>query len=94
MRSHFATIRLLPLLGGAYTCLRLCVCVPTPMPPQALRRLCDLLSLASGERGQFVLSVDAQAAAWSDSWVASILELPARHAQTRFILRRRKSRRE
>lgn len=88
MRSRPVTFCLTPLCGGAYTRLRLCIYVPTPLPTWVLRRLCALLALFSGERTRFVLSVDSQAAPWSESWVASIAELPARYAETQFVTRR------
>jgi hypothetical protein len=89
MGTRHLDIRLLPVHGGAYTRLQLCVFVPTPMPTWALKRLCDLLALFSGESIQFVLSVDIQAAPWSELWVDSIIRLPSRHSKTRFIIRRR-----
>jgi hypothetical protein len=84
-RSRPISIRLSPLCGGSYTRLRLCVSVPTPLPLAALRCLCDLLALASGERVQFALSVDVQAGPWCDSWAAVIADLPARHARLRLL---------
>lgn len=93
MRSRPVTFQFLPLCGGAYTRLRLCAFVPTPLPVWVLRKLCDLLALFGGESIQFVLSVDAQAASWSELWVDSIADLPARHANTRFVFKRRQDRR-
>ena len=83
------TIRLDPLYGGAYTRLRLCAFVPTPLPGWALRRLCSLLTLFSGHPVRFALSVDDRAVPWSELWTASITELPDNCCQTSFIIRRR-----
>jgi len=84
------TIRIEPWYGGAYTRLRLCVFVPTPLPGWALRRICSLLTLFSGHPVRFALSVDDRAAPWSELWVASIAELPDHCCQTRFSIKRRK----
>ena len=91
MTSRSVTIQLTPLCGGAYTRLRLCAYVPTPLPGRALKKLCALLTLFSGERIQFVLSVDEEAAPWCELWVDSITELSERQTQTRFLLKRRGS---
>lgn len=90
LRPRPIKIRLSPLCDGHYTRLRLCASLPTPMPTGALLRLCNLLSIFSGERVQFVLSAGIQDGPWCDSWVASIAYLPTRHAQLRFERPRRR----
>jgi hypothetical protein len=94
MSARSFTIQLTPLCGGAYTRLRLCAFVPTPLPAWALRRMCDLLALFSGGCSLFVLSVDDRVAHWSELWIDSIAKLPARHANTRFVIKRGKVRHE
>jgi hypothetical protein len=94
MPAHSFTVRLEPLCHNAYTRLRLCVCVPTPLPAWALRRLCDLLARFSGHCPSFVLSAGKPAAPWSELWIDSIAALPARHANVRLLHRRREVRHE
>lgn len=87
-------IQLKPLCGGTYTRLRLCACVPTPLPAWALRQLCALLTLFSGARTRIVLSADEQAVPWCDWWVDSIAKIPEREVSTRFVLKRKDTGRE
>jgi hypothetical protein len=89
MKSSPVTIRLMPWCGGAYTRVRLCASVPTPLPVRALKKLCALLTLFCGERIRFVLSVDEEAAPWFECWVDSLTELPESQTNVRFLFKRR-----
>jgi hypothetical protein len=89
MNSRPVTIKLMPLCGGSYTRLQLIAFVPTPLPGRALKKLCALFTLFCGERIQFVLSVDKEAAPWCELWVDSITELPEPQIQARFLLKRK-----
>ena len=90
MVTRPTTIHLSPLCNGTYTRLQISTSVITPMPAWALRRICSVLFLFSGERSRFVLSVDKETASWCEWWVDSIIKLPTSDSQVRFVRQREK----
>ena len=77
-----------PVCGGTFTEVRLCGFVPTAIPARVLRRLAAALTLWSGWPVVVALSVAPDTAAWCESWVAALQDIPERHLDVRFRRRR------
>jgi hypothetical protein len=89
MKKNPFKLHLQPLNDGSFTRLRLCGSVVTAIPPCELRRWVRQLSSWSDSPVELVLPVDVGTVAWFELWSYAISDIPARHLQVRFTLRRR-----
>lgn len=88
--KHEFKLYLKPMEDGSLTRLRLCGSVVTALPPCELSRLVRQLSSWSDAPVELVLPVDVGTVAWFELWTYAISEIPARHLQVRFTLKRRR----
>lgn len=91
MRQGQMQLQLRPVLGGAYTELRLRGTVSTALPAPVVRRLLATLSLSSGWPVALALCVEADAAGWCELWSDALSSIAERHLEIRFVLPRRRA---
>ena len=89
MKKDQFKLYLQPLNDGSFTRLRLCGSVVTAIPPCELKRWVRQLSNWSGSPVELVLPVDVGTVAWFELWSYAVSEIPARHLEVRFALKRR-----
>jgi hypothetical protein len=88
MRPDQMTMRLQPVLGGAYTRMLLRGTVPTAVPRTSAARLARELAFWSGWPGSCALSADSEAARWCEWWTDLLAGISARHLELCFHLPR------
>lgn len=88
MQAKPFRVYLQPERDGSLTSMRLFGSVVTALPPCEIRRWVRQLATWSDAPVELVLPVDVGTARWFELWTYAVSDIPARHLQLRFRIRR------
>lgn len=88
MKNGQFKLHLRPTHGGRFTRMRLSGSVVSALPPCELRRWFRQLSSWGDAPVELVLPADVSSVEWFELWSYAVSEVPARHLQVRFVLKR------